>query len=474
MLDHVLRIDRIYRQPQGHLLLIGTSGSGKTTLSRFVAWINGLSVFQLKVHSKYTATDFDEDIRTVLRRTGCRNEKVCFIMDESNMLDTGFLERLNTLLANGEVPGLFEGDDYTTLMSQIKEDAHRQGLMLDSPDELYKWFTAQVMRNLHVVFTMNPSGEGLRERSSTSPALFNRCVLNWFGDWTDSALYQVGMELTNTLDMALPEYQAPLTLPAVCDLLPSPIQYRHAVINTFVHVHNSVRKLNENEAKRGHRVVALTPRHFLDFIKHYINVFHEKRRDLEEEKLHLNIGLSKIRETEEQVLELQKSLTLKSSELETKKAAANAKLKEMLADQQRAEKEKLASEQLQKELAESLVQIEKKRTEVQEDLAQVEPAVEEAKQAVKGIKKGQLIEVRSMAAPPQPVRLALESICLLLGESVGMDWKAIRGVMVKDDFMPRILNFDTDSISAETLKLMEKYIRNPDWDFDKVYNFSIV
>ncbi|VDN27841.1 unnamed protein product [Gongylonema pulchrum] len=46
MLDHVLRIDRIYRQPQGHLLLIGTSGSGKTTLSRFVAWINGLSVFQ--------------------------------------------------------------------------------------------------------------------------------------------------------------------------------------------------------------------------------------------------------------------------------------------------------------------------------------------------------------------------------------------------------------------------------------------
>lgn len=61
------------------------------------------------------------------------------------MLDTGFLERLNTLLANGEVPGLFEGDEYTTLMSQIKEGAQRQGLMLDSADELYKWFTAQVI-----------------------------------------------------------------------------------------------------------------------------------------------------------------------------------------------------------------------------------------------------------------------------------------------------------------------------------------
>jgi len=47
LLEHVLRIDRIYRQPQGHLLLIGVSGSGKTTLSRFVAWLNGLAVFQV-------------------------------------------------------------------------------------------------------------------------------------------------------------------------------------------------------------------------------------------------------------------------------------------------------------------------------------------------------------------------------------------------------------------------------------------
>ena len=31
------------------MLLIGVSGAGKTTLSRFVAWMNGLKVFQVKV-----------------------------------------------------------------------------------------------------------------------------------------------------------------------------------------------------------------------------------------------------------------------------------------------------------------------------------------------------------------------------------------------------------------------------------------
>ena len=70
VLEHCLRINRVFRQVQGHLLLIGISGSGKTTLSRFVAWMKGFSIFQLKVHNKYTLHDFEEDLRSLLRRAG--------------------------------------------------------------------------------------------------------------------------------------------------------------------------------------------------------------------------------------------------------------------------------------------------------------------------------------------------------------------------------------------------------------------
>ena len=65
----------------------------------------------LQVHNKYTADDFDDDLRTVLRRAGCCDEKIVFIMDESNVLDSGFLERMNTLLANGEVRREREGKE---------------------------------------------------------------------------------------------------------------------------------------------------------------------------------------------------------------------------------------------------------------------------------------------------------------------------------------------------------------------------
>jgi dynein heavy chain 1, cytosolic len=40
----------------------------QTTLSRFVAWLNGLSIFQIKVSNKYTGDDFDDDLRIILRR----------------------------------------------------------------------------------------------------------------------------------------------------------------------------------------------------------------------------------------------------------------------------------------------------------------------------------------------------------------------------------------------------------------------
>eukprot|EP00069_Balaena_mysticetus_P006005 bmy_18308T0 len=374
VLDHVLRIDRIFRQPQGHLLLIGVSGAGKTTLSRFVAWMNGLSVYQIKVHRKYTGEDFDEDLRTVLRRSGCKNEKIAFIMDESNVLDSGFLERMNTLLANGEVPGLFEGDEYATLMTQCKEGAQKEGLMLDSHEELYKWFTSQA---------------------------------------------------------------------------------------------------NARLAKRGGRTMAITPRHYLDFINHYADLFHEKRSELEEQQMHLNVGLRKIKETVDQVEELRRDLRIKSQELEVKNAAANDKLKKMVKDQQEAEKKKVMSQEIQEQLHKQQEVIADKQMSVKEDLDKVEPAVIEAQNAVKSIKKQHLVEVRSMANPPAAVKLALESICLLLGEST-TDWKQIRSIIMRENFIPTIVNFSAEEISDAIREKMKKnYMSNPSYNYEIVNRASL-
>lgn len=120
-------------------------------------------MFTIKVNNRYSAEDFDEDLRcerasvvgrvtsrdkrsrsSVMKRAGCDGEKICFIFDESNVLSSAFLERMNTLLAGGEVPGLFEGEEFTALMHACKQVAQKNGLLLDSDDELYRYFVKQV------------------------------------------------------------------------------------------------------------------------------------------------------------------------------------------------------------------------------------------------------------------------------------------------------------------------------------------
>lgn len=142
---------------------------------------------------RYGEADFEDDLRKVMKRAGCKGETICFIFDESNVLSTGFLELMNALLASGEIPGLFDGDEWPALMQQCREAASRDGQMLDTEDELYKRFTQEVQRNLHIVFTMNPASPEFTNRTATSPALFNRCVIDWVGDWSNDALEQVNL-----------------------------------------------------------------------------------------------------------------------------------------------------------------------------------------------------------------------------------------------------------------------------------------
>jgi dynein heavy chain 1 len=401
---------------------------------------------------------------------------------------------MNALLASGEVPGLFEGDDWSSLMQQCREAAAARNAMLDSPEELYAAFVAQVQRNLHVVFTMNPAGSDMAGRSATSPALFNRCVVDWFGTWSTHALAQVAEEFTRTVDLNSSEYASPSdALVLVADILPrvnapapapslglfgeskqaplveggsdGTLSFHEAVVSSLVLFHRSTLATiaaraqaataavgsgaGEEGGSHGSGRTFLSPRDYLDFIQHFTHVYGEKRVQVEEQQLHLNVGLEKLRNTAEQVSSLQSSLSLKKQQLEEKDVEANNKLQSMVVDQQEAERLLTKVNALNVTLSARNVEVEERRAVAEGELAKAEPALLEAQSSVKGIRKKHLDELRNLGNPPPAVKLTLEAVMLMIGEAdAGADisWSSIRRAIRKDTFIAGWLGFLCSSV----------------------------
>eukprot|EP00580_Thalassiosira_gravida_P013013 CAMPEP_0201649336 /NCGR_PEP_ID=MMETSP0493-20130528/39238_1 /ASSEMBLY_ACC=CAM_ASM_000838 /TAXON_ID=420259 /ORGANISM="Thalassiosira gravida, Strain GMp14c1" /LENGTH=1668 /DNA_ID=CAMNT_0048125185 /DNA_START=87 /DNA_END=5093 /DNA_ORIENTATION=- len=485
VLDHVLRIDRVLRQPMGHLLLVGDSGAGKTVLSKFVSWMNGLQIFQIKAHSRYGIDDFNEDLRGVMRRVGVDGEKICFIFDEANVLGSGFLEAMNALLASGEVPGLFDGDDYTSLMSACRDSAARDGVIIDSEEELWRRFTGIVQRNLHVVFTMNPSGGEWKNRSTTSPALFNRCVVDWFGSWSPKAMAEVGKEFTIRLDMGDAEsVGGSWGIGAGEDLMVrvedafegiSKGGFHQAVVAALVQLHTITKEVSEEMASSASSTsrTFLSPRDYLALIHNFVTCVNNQREKIEDEQLHVNAGLSKLRQTQENVAELKTGLAAKTIELRDKEILANNKLAEMVKDQNEAQHRKVDAEKMSVDVERQQATIAVRKEKAQSDLDQAEPALNSAKNSVKGIKKRDLDEMRNLGRPPANVKLTLECVAIMLGQK-SVEWADVRKLLAKPEFIPSILSFDVDKLTARQIKLVQdKYLDgNPDLSVEKVTRSS--
>ncbi|KAH8738601.1 dynein heavy chain, partial [Cryptosporidium ryanae] len=532
-LDNVNRVDRVLRQPFGHLLLIGPPGCGKTLLAELVSWLNGLSVFSIKPGRKYDIFSFESDLRTVMKRAALKGEKLTFIFEESHALGPAFIERMNALLASGEVPGLFEGDEYNQLLSECRTAFSGSSVsMSDDNNDLFSRFTHLVQENLHIVFTLNPANPNFKETQSLSPALFNRCVVNWMGDFTEEALTQIarsvlglgnisvinnedgddGVNNLNAMDIGIkagvgvgsgaegtPNTQGRKThmggnygnagsrstheelierIPTSC--IPSAENHEERIaltVDCIIELFHTAGSVGGGGGGGGDgtEIFKKTPRDFFDFLKHITKIYMEKSVCLLEQQQHLASGLETLRSTEIQVASLQQELEEKERVLIAKNVEAEQKMQLMIKEQGEAEEKKKTTEKLAKSLDEQQKVISERSGEVEIQLKDVEPILREAENAVSNIPKKNLDELRSMANPPGLVKKTIDAVAILLtnNSSKPQAWEESRKLLKSTDFITKVLNFDSSTITSKTMQRLQKeYLESPEWDTEKINRAS--
>ena len=553
MIDHVVRIDRVLRQPLGHLLIAGSSGVGKTVLTKLVAWMRGFTTFALMVHRGYDLDDFENDLRAVLRRSGCKRERICFLFDESNILQPSFLEYMNALLASGEVPGLFDGEEWPKLMQEVREavllnqsycaagrnsrstrndindrdepsgaaatttgsggkegsasprrSAGRRTANLgetthnndDGTDllaatlaatttasatlgmskspaddlvdvsnegELYHWFLTNVREYLHVVLTINPSSGEFTSRTVASPALVNRCTIDWFGDWELATLQQVLQERIR--DLAL--------LAACHGVFASEKEVKEAVVESLCTIHQATQRVNHAlRVRHANQGSFITPRHFTDCVSHFVTVFREKQQVSSDALVHLRNGLTKLQQTSQEVAAQQATLRESESEMEASSKRAQQMLERIVTETDVTKKEKAAAVALEKQLQEEHAQISDDAKRMSIELAEAEPALKEADAALSTVKPEYLREIRAYTTPPPMVKRTLEAVCVLMGERNSQDWETLKNQIRRDDFVTSVRNFRPDDINAAAREQVRAMMKDSKFTIEAAYRAS--
>ena len=115
-------------------------------------------------------------------------------------------------------------------------------------------------------------------------------------------------------------------------------------------------------------------------------------------------------------------------------------------------------EHLQVKLTEEEAVMGEKKVAIEEELRGIQPVLDAAKQAVGGIKKDNLNEIRALKMPPEPIRDVLEGVLKIMG-NFDTTWNSMKRFLgnasVKDD----IINFDSRRITPEIRASVDELLR---------------
>eukprot|EP00828_Plagiopyla_frontata_P049394 TRINITY_DN982_c0_g1_i4.p1 TRINITY_DN982_c0_g1~~TRINITY_DN982_c0_g1_i4.p1 ORF type:complete len:762 (-),score=108.48 TRINITY_DN982_c0_g1_i4:1125-3410(-) len=444
-IEHVLRIARVFRQPRGNLMLIGVGGSGKQSLAKLTSFIYDFEVVQIEMKKNYNQNDFRDFLKSVLEMCGRDGKNVSFIFTDAHVVHESFLEDINNLINSGEVPNLWdaEKDRLEQVIKEVREVNIAMG-RIDQPDVIYETFIERVRNCLHIILCMSPIGDNLRIRCRQFPSLVDCSTLDWFARWPDDALYSVAERLLQDVEV---EQEI--------------IRERIAQMCKQVHVESQEEAIRfEAELKRK---VYFTPKSYLDLINLYIKVLDDKRDELFQYQRRLTNGLSTLDQANKQVAILKEQLIELQPQLEEQSAKVEIALEKVNEDQQIAQEKESMVEAEEYEIRKQAEDMKRIADEAQFDLNKVMPAMMEAERAVKEIDRAPLIEMRTYSKPPQIMDLVLEGVFILFNKKY--DWNAAKAMMQDlNDFINKLINFDKNNISEETLFKLRKHLTNPNFN----------
>ncbi|XP_070183890.1 dynein axonemal heavy chain 6-like, partial [Littorina saxatilis] len=438
--QHVSRIVRMIQQERGNALLVGVGGTGKQSLTRLASHICGYQCVQIELCRGYDYSSFHDDLKKLYDLAGAQNKHTVFLFTDTQIVVEEFLEDINNILNSGEVPNLFEADEYEKLIIGCRPGAKEAGIPEGNRDAIFDFCINRVRNNLHIVLCMSPVGNAFRTRCRMFPSLVNCCTIDWFVEWPKEALLGVSQSFFESVDLGGDELKA-------------------RIAEMCVEIHVSVSNMAERFYDELKRRYYTTPTSYLELINLYLTMLQEKTKNLKTACDRVKNGLIKLLETNDLVDNMKKELVALEPELKKKSEDTNKLMERLVVDQEQAD---AVRKVVKEDEAVAIVKADETKSiadDAQRDLDEALPALDQAVKALDSLDKSDIAEIRVFSKPPELVQTVMEAVATLLGSK--SDWASAKVLLGDSNFLKRLYEYDKDNIPDKMLKQIKKYMDNP-------------
>merc|ERR1719316_869664 len=451
--EHIARISRVIRQPQGNALLLGVGGSGRQSLSRLASFISEYACYQIEVAKGYGMNEFKEDLKTCLLKCGADNKTQTFLFCDTQIVKEQMVEALNNVLNSGDVPNLYKIEDIDVITQNCRAACQSAGFQ-PTKSNIFNTYLQRVRANVHVVLAFSPVGDAFRTRLRMFPSLVNCCTIDWFAEWPAEALYSVGHQQLTAEDLQLGN-----------DM--------EGVLKTFAMVHQSVERASAQFLEMSKRYVYVTPTSYLELISGFKKVLALKRKEVGFMKDRLQKGLEALASAEYAVANMETELKeMQPVLVKTQKEVADMMVV-IAEDKKKAAVTKEECETVETAASKQAAEANAIKEDAQADLDEALPALDIAVKCLKSLKLSHIQEVKVLANPPGGVKLTLEAVCIMFGikpvrkndpntpgKKFDDYWEASQKGPLADPkkLLEDLFEFDKDNIPEAVIQKIKPYI----------------